>query len=95
MHSLDCRTHADEWHASLSHPLDGTCFTMGTPRVAHADAHVVAVEHLLEHRLCAQPEWIRDSFKAIAYQFTKVTILDWFLENKIELLGNDWYVPPL
>jgi chitinase len=41
--------------------------------------------------LCAhvreQAEWITDAWQALAQQFTRVTTINWFLENKVKMLG--------
>ncbi|KAG5180986.1 hypothetical protein JKP88DRAFT_279131 [Tribonema minus] len=37
-----------------------------------------------------KPQWIKDAWKSLAYQFTEVININWFLENKVALLGVDW-----
>ncbi|KAG5180969.1 hypothetical protein JKP88DRAFT_279115 [Tribonema minus] len=37
-----------------------------------------------------KPQWLLDTWRSLAYQFTRVTVINWFLENKIDSLNRDW-----
>ncbi|KAG5180967.1 hypothetical protein JKP88DRAFT_322648 [Tribonema minus] len=37
-----------------------------------------------------QPEWMLATWESFAYQFTRVTHINWFFENKVDILGVDW-----
>ncbi|KAG5187008.1 glycoside hydrolase superfamily [Tribonema minus] len=35
-------------------------------------------------------QWIKDSWKTLTYQYTKFNNINWFFQNKVDLLGRDW-----
>eukprot|EP00611_Tribonema_gayanum_P001555 TRINITY_DN11134_c0_g2_i1.p1 TRINITY_DN11134_c0_g2~~TRINITY_DN11134_c0_g2_i1.p1 ORF type:complete len:248 (-),score=83.81 TRINITY_DN11134_c0_g2_i1:90-743(-) len=37
-----------------------------------------------------KPEWMLATWESFAYQFTRVTHINWFFENKVDILGVDW-----